>query len=496
MSWFSELIISFGPVLPELILLCFSLFILVFDAFLPRSGEHKNYNITFWLVNLVLLIVIYLVFWQVSLQPFSTAIISLENTVRHDKLSVFLKIWMAVFVLFSFCYSKNYLKTHKIAAAEYYVMGLFSLLGMMVLVSASHMISLYLGLELFSLPVYAMVAMQTDSTDAGESALKYFVMGAIASGILLFGVSIIYGMTGSLVISEIASYTNSPNSAFILGLVFICAGIAFKFGAAPFHMWMPDLYQGAPTPATLFVATAPKLAAFGMAIRLLHDGFNNTHSNWAYIFLLIGVLSVAWGNLGALSQVKFKRLLGYSGISHMGFVLLAFIAASVNSEQAYAAGLYYIMVYSLTSMAAFGFILMYGNSVLELTTLDDYKGLYYKQPWLALMLLMVLFSMAGVPPFVGFFAKFAVIQSLLMAGYYYTSVFIALMSVVGAFYYLKMIWLMFFEQPEKSLDALINQGSNLIAPNMKILVSINCLLMLVFGLYTQGLFNFCQLVFK
>lgn len=491
MSWFSELLVGFGAVLPELSLLCFALFILVFDAFLPKYSK-----VTFWFVNLVLVIVIYLIFWQVSLQPFSTVIIAVADTIKHDKLTVFLRIWMAIFVLLSFYYSKNYLKANKMAAAEYYVMGLFSLLGMMVLVSSSHMISLYLGLELFSLPVYAMVAMQTDSSDAGESALKYFVMGAIASGILLFGISIIYGLTGSLVLSEIVSYASVTNPALILGLVFICAGIAFKFGAAPFHMWMPDLYQGAPTPVTLFVATAPKLAAFGMAVRLLHDGFNNVQGSWAYIFLLIGVLSVAWGNLGALSQVKFKRLLAYSGIGHMGFVLLAFVAAAVSPEKAYASGLYYVIVYSLTSMAGFGFILMYGDSKLELTTLDDYKGLYYKQPWLALMLLMVLFSMAGVPPFVGFFAKLAVIQSLIAASYFYTAVFVALMSVIGAFYYLKMIWLMFFEQPEKSLDSLVNQGGNIIAVDMKILVSLNCLLILALGLYTQGLFNFCQLVFN
>ncbi len=491
-------------VLPEFALLCLATGLLILDCFLPRTvGEFKNYRLTFWLVNLSAFIVLLLVYFQQDLIAYnltSYANVSLEiadSLTKHmlatDALSFILKVFMIIAVLISFYYSDHFLRTKQIFSGEYYAMGLFSLLGMMVLVSAVNMVTLYLGLELFSLPIYAMVASQRKSAEAGEAALKYFVMGAIASGILLFGMSIIYGISGSVSLTDISHY-NNINSAFVLGLVFVCVGIAFKFGAAPFHMWTPDVYQGAPTPVALFISAAPKLAAFGMAIRFLHEGFNFTQQSWGYIFYLLAVLSVAWGSFGALAQTNFKRLLAYSAISHMGFILLGLAIASTDGT-AYSATLFYVIVYTLMSLAVFGFILMYGDGKYELVNLEDYRGLYYKQPWLAFMLLMVLLSMAGVPPFIGFFSKMAIIQKVVANGYYYTAVGIVLLSVVGAYYYLKLLWLMFFERPQTSQQIVLSYASNTIALDLKILVSVNCLLIIALGLYSQWLFAWCASVF-
>ncbi|MBP9721801.1 MAG: NADH-quinone oxidoreductase subunit N [Gammaproteobacteria bacterium] len=495
--------------LPELALLCLATGLLVLDSFLPRvemgaslnkslNKSVKNYKITFWLANIVLLIILLLVVYQHDLlvnagynfssesSISSIASSLINNMIVNDRLSFILKIFMILSVLISFYYSDNFLKNKRIFSGEFYAMGLFALLGMMVLVSATNMVTLYLGLELLSLPGYAMVALQRDSTIAGEAALKYFVMGAIASGILLFGISLIYGMTGSLVLADIANYNNTSfNAAFILGLVFICVGIAFKFGAAPFHMWTPDVYQGAPTPVALFISAAPKLATFGMAIRLLHEGFGSLNSQWGYVLYLIAMLSIIWGSFGALAQVNLKRLLAYSSISHMGFILLGL------ATSAYSPALFYMIIYALMSLAAFGFILTYGNNSNdehELSNLEDYRGLYYKQPWLAFMLLIVLFSMAGVPPFVGFFAKMVIIQSIIKTGYYYTAVSVVLLSVVGAYYYLKLIWLMFFENPQKNSN---NLNIITIDLDQKVLVSINCLLIFALGIYSQWLYTWC-----
>jgi len=523
---FSQIILQ---VLPELSLLCFAVLILVFDAFLPRINrlnlssskiannaanlprdlefidnlQFKNYKITFWLFNISLLLVIYFICYQHNFLATNDTLYSpvvdklIGHMVVNDSLSFILKFFMAVFVLVSFYYSKNYLNKNQMFSGEYYTLGLFSLLGMMVLVSAQHLLVLYIGLELFSLPVYAMVAMQRKSANAGEAALKYFIMGAIASGILLYGISIIYGLTGSLMLADIYKFTAVNNPAFILSLVFICVGIAFKFGAAPFHMWVPDVYEGAPTPVAMFIAAAPKLAAFGMAIRVFHETFANASDIWVTVLLVISVVSIFWGNIAAIAQSNLKRLLAYSGINHMGFVLLGFVAAgssdAVVISQGYSASLFYVIVYSITVLAAFGFIMMLssGDSKLELKSLDDYKGLYYKQPWFALLLMMLLFSMAGVPPFIGFFAKLSIIQSTIAAEYFYAAIFAVLMSVVGAFYYLRLIWLMFFEEPVGE----IFREDKTISLDLKILVSINCLLVLFLGLYGQWLLAWCASVF-
>ena len=516
-------------ILPEFTLLCLALGVLIFDVFLPRTrpqaGEFlddsnifKNYNLTFYLSTLVLLIVLTLLYCQHNFFDLDTSLLDpvsyklVNDMVSVDELSYILKMFMLVFVFGTFCLSNNFLTNNRMFSGEYYSMGLFSLLGMMILASSKNMLTIYLSLELFSLPIYAMVAMQRNSAQAGEAALKYFVMGAIASGLILFGISIVYGLTGSLVLADIANYTmqNAANSTpYILGLLFICAGIAFKFGAAPFHMWMPDVYQGAPTTVTLFIATAPKLAAFGMAVRFLAEAFVNVTDSWGFIMMLIGLLSIAWGNIAAVSQTNFKRLLAYSGVSHMGFILLGLVAAagsiSLSADHNMTQGvlglsssLFYAITYALMSLAIFGFILMLGHGKYELSNISDYQGLYYKKPWLSLLLLILLFSMAGVPPFVGFFSKFAIIRSLIAANYIYPAVIAVLFTVIGAFYYLKMVWLIFFMRPE-SHDSLNHSIQNQALENINIsqqtLISLVCLLVLALGLYSQGLMSWCVAVF-
>lgn len=505
-------------VLPEFSLLCLATLVLLVDAYLPRAVTSAsdetpvtNYKVTFWLTNLVLLVIFGLVYFQYNSSVVQEILAHadevttplVKDMIINDGLSYILKLFMILFVLFSFYFSESYITNKNMFSGEFFAMGLFSLLGMMVLVSSQNMLTLYLGLELFSLPVYAMIAMQRKSLIAGEAALKYFVLGAIASGVLLFGISLTYGLSGSLVLSDISSAEAIGTVPFNLGLVFICVGIAFKFGAVPFHLWMPDVYEGAPTPATLFISAAPKLAALGMAIRLLHDGFSDISTSWAWILQVIALLSVSLGNVAAIAQTNLKRLLAYSGISHMGFILLGLVAASSN-EAGYSAALFYSITYALMSLAAFGFIMMLGDGKYELSTLEDYKGLYYKQPWLALMLLILVFSMAGVPPFVGFFAKLLVIKSLLTSNYLLTALFAILFSVVGAFYYIRLVWLMFFEKPMSLLNMddfqlpndVISEAEAHIVDSKKKVVSLVCLSVLVLGIYGQWLIAWCFEVFK
>lgn len=522
----SGLLPVFFQVMPEFLLLCLATMVLLVDAYLPRKVltqeaeltngfKVENYRFTFFLTNFVLLIIfvllviqnsnIFLPLSQISNDETTSSLIN--NMVVNDGLSYILKLFMVLFVFFSFYFSESYLTKNNMFSGEYYAMGLFSLLGMMVLVSSQNMLSLYIGLELFSLPVYAMVAMQRESLQSGEAALKYFVMGAIASSILLFGISLIYGMSGSLVLSEIASYKGSLLVPYTLGLVFICVGIVFKFGAAPFHMWMPDVYQGAPTPVTLFIATAPKLAATGMAIRLLNEGFFEISSSWGVILQMLALLSIAWGNIAAISQTNLKRLLAYSGISHMGFIILGFVSASMvnnGGAEGYSAALFYSITYALVSLAAFGFILMLGDGKYELTTLEDYKGLYYRKPWFALLLLILLLSMAGIPPFVGFFAKLLVIKNLLASGYIYSSVAAVLFTVIGVFYYLRLVWLMFFEKSSLELQRdklslqndVMSHALSHVSTSRQFVISLICFFVLALGLYGQWLFNWCFVVFQ
>ena len=420
-------------------------------------------------------------------------VLTFSNMFVDDALSDMLKLFTYLSVAVVLIYSRGYLRDRALDKGEYYLLVLFATLGMMVMISASHLLSMYLGVELLSLSMYALVAMDRDSVRSTEAAMKYFVLGALASGLLLYGMSMVYGATGTLEIGGIAQmiYHGSANKPVLLfGLVFLVAGIAFKLGVVPFHMWIPDVYHGAPTAITLLLGSAPKLAAFAMVMRLLVYGLFELAVQWQSMLLIMAVLSIALGNLAAIAQTNIKRMLAYSAISHMGFMLLAMMSGVVEGNRgpafaAYTTAMYYTVAYVLMSMASFGMILLLARNGFEAENLDDFKGLNKRSPWFALMMLILMFSMAGIPFFIGFFAKFSVLAIVVATGHVAVAVFAVLLSLVGAFYYLRVVKLMYFDAPtdtqpvEASLD-------------MRIVLSANALAVAMLGLFPQSAIVLCQ----
>ena len=370
-------------------------------------------------------------------------------------------------------YSRQYLEQRGMLKGEYFVLALFAVLGMMVMSSANHFLVLYLGLELMSLCLYAMVAFQRDSELGTEAAMKYFVLGALASGMLLYGMSILYGLSGSLEIGVVrgaVAQLSIDNTALIFAVVFVVVSLAFKLGVAPFHMWVPDVYHGAPTASTLFVATAPKIAGFAIVMRLLVDGLGDLHSVWRDMVIVLAVLSIATGNLIAIAQVNFKRLLAYSAISHMGFLLLGVLAGTAAG---YSAALFYSLAYALMTLGGFGMIALLSRADDECDQLTDLQGLNARHPWYAFLLLLLMISMAGIPPTLGFFAKLWVIQAIVDVGLVWLAVVAVLFAVVGAFYYLRVIKLMYFDEPAADLPI---EGER----SMRVLLGLNaCGLVLI-----------------
>ena len=388
-----------------------------------------------------------------------------------------------------FLYSRDYIKARDINKGEYYVLGLFGMLGMMIMVSAHSLLTIYLGLELLSLSLYALVAFQRDNSVAAEAAMKYFVLGAIASGMLLYGMSMLYGVTHSLDIGTISSYiAGQKDQSMVLsfGLVFVVVGLAFKLGAVPFHMWLPDVYHGAPTSVTLYIGTAPKIAAFAMTIRLLVDGMQGLSADWQQMFMVLAVLSLAIGNVVAIAQTNIKRMLAYSTISHVGFLVLGILAAT---REGYIASMFYTVTYAIMALGAFGLIIVLSRKGYESDSLDDFKGLSERSPWLAFLMLIIMFSMAGVPPTVGFYAKLMVLEAVLNVKMLWIAIVAVLFSVIGAFYYLRIIKLMYFDKPAD--DA----GEIKASFDTRVIVSSNGILVLLLGLFPGGLIALCQLAF-
>jgi NADH-quinone oxidoreductase subunit N len=384
-----------------------------------------------------------------------------------------------------FIYSTDYLRRRAILKGEYFVLGLFATLGAMVLISAGSLITLYLGLELMSLCLYAMVAFDRDSGIAAESAIKYFVLGSMASGTLLYGMSIIYGMTGSLELADIATAVRggfSANLGLVFGIAFLIVGVGFKFGAVPFHMWIPDVYEGSPTCVTVFIGTASKLAAFGLAMRLLPEALGASQPDWSQMLIVLSVLSMAIGNIVAIAQANLKRMLAYSTISHVGYVLLGILA---GTAQGYQAAMFYMISYVVVAAGAFGMILLLARRGFEADKLEDFKGLNARSPWFAGMMAILMFSLAGVPPFIGFWAKLGVIQAVLGVQLTWLAVVAVLFSVVGAYYYLRVVKLMYFDDPS---DAAAIGGSML----MRTVLSANALLVLGLGIIPGTLLQLCQ----
>jgi NADH-quinone oxidoreductase subunit N len=400
-----------------------------------------------------------------------------------DELSFVLKLACFLFVAVALLYSRAYLENRNIMRGEYYVLTLTALLGIFVLVSANNLVTVYLGVELLALSVYAMAAFDRDSGVSAEAAMKYFVLGAIASGALLYGMSLIYGLTGTLNLGEIAARLHPPFSpGVVLGLTCIGVAVAFKLGAVPFHMWLPDVYEGAPTSVTLFIGTAPKIAYFALALRLLAQGLGGTESEWTQMLALLAVLTLVVGNVVALVQSNLKRMLAYSTIANVGFIVLGFVAGTPDG---YAAALYYTLVYVLVALGSFGVILLASAKGYEADRLDDYKGLARRDPLLAAAMMVLMFSTAGVPPFVGFWAKLRIFQVLWETNHLWLVILAAAMSVVGAYYYLRVIKLMYFDEPAAQ------QSSAPREMGVRFALGLNAAAILVLGLLPGPLLDLC-----
>jgi NADH-quinone oxidoreductase subunit N len=463
-------------VLPELTVLVMAMLILLADLFLKPGSKVLVYP----LAQVTVLVAAY---FTISTHA-PTVGYAFTGMFVDDPLADVLKLMILLGTAMMFVYTRQYMQLRGMFRGEYYALALFSVLGMMVMVSGQSMLTIYMGLELLSLSLYSLVALDRDNAKASEAAMKYFVLGALASGMLLYGMSMIYGMTGSLNITEISSAlqeVNTKNPVLILGLVFIVAGLAFKFGAVPFQMWVPDVYQGAPTSITLLIGSVPKFAAFAIAIRLLVQGLHPLTADWQDMLLMMAVLSIAIGNITAIAQSNLKRLLAYSTISHVGFILFGILSGSLNG---FASSMFYISAYVLMTLAGFGMILMLSRQNFEAENLDDLKGLNQRSPWAAFLMLITMFSMAGVPPTIGFYAKFTVLQAALQAGFVWAVVFAVLLTAVGAFYYLRIVKLMYFDTPQDS--------AKITAPaDMKLILSINAVALLAFGLMPQTLMAIC-----
>jgi len=468
-----------APALPELMLLVTACAVLLWDVYLGARDRLASYR----LGQVGIVVTILLVIFGFPSAPELT----FNDTFVLDPMAAVLKLVLLVVGYFCFFYARDYLRARDALRGEYFMLGLFSLLGMMVLVSAHSLLTIYLGLELLSLSLYALVALKRDSAEASEAAMKYFVLGALASGMLLYGISMLYGATGSLDLSEVAAAARQGNGDLVLtlGLVFVLVGIAFKLGAAPFHMWIPDVYEGAETPVTMFVGTAPKLAAFAMLMRLLGEGLSAMHADWSQMLVILAVLSMAIGNIVAIAQANLKRMLAYSTIAHMGYMFLGVIPGTTES---FAAAMFYVIVYAVMSLGAFAMIIVLSRAGFEADRLEDFKGLTRKSPWCAFLVLILMLSMAGVPPFLGFWAKWAVLQEVIAAGYVWLAVLAMLLAVVGLFYYLRVVKLVYFDEPPDpiALDA---------AGDVKVMVSANSLVILVLGLFPGLLLGWCLAAF-
>jgi len=457
--------------LPEIFLLSAIVVVLLLDLFLTKEFK----QVTYYLTQISLFITGLLAF---NLIGHPETIIFGNSFVLDDMASVF-KVFMMGSAMVAMVYSRHYLTQHDLFRGEYFVLVLLSILGMMVMVSGYSLLTLYLGLEILSLSLYTLIAIARKRSGAIEAALKYFVLGAIASGLLLYGMSMIYGISGSLNISEISAFASNANLAsretliINFGLVFLVIGIAFKLGAVPFHMWVPDVYQGSPTSVTMFISTVPKIAAVAMLVRLLVDGLGSMHAYWSDLFMILALLSIALGSVVALMQTNIKRMLAYSTISHVGFVMLGFVTGVITG---YGAATFYILVYVLMSLAAFGVIILLNKKGFEAEEISDYKGLSKSSPWFALMMLVVMLSMAGVPPFIGFYSKFFILQQVISAGFVTVAIIAVVFAVISAYYYLQIIKSMYFNDAEQELT--------ITAPmDIKLVLSINATLILVVGLF-------------
>ncbi|MCD6039182.1 MAG: nuoN [Gammaproteobacteria bacterium] len=476
----------FSAALPEIFMLCMISFILLIDVCLKEGYRIVTYGLT----QLTLIAVFLFAMAQYREYPYP--IVTFGDHYVVDKLAILTKLWVLVASFFAFIYARHYIKGRSILYGEYYILGLFAVLGMLIMASAYSFLTIYLGLELLSLSLYAMVALQKDSAAATEAAMKYFIMGALASGLLLYGISILYGVTGSIDILTIGNALQKGlhvhNPAMIFALVFILSGLLFKFGAVPFHMWVPDVYDGAPTSVTLFIASAPKIAAFCITMRILVQALPMLSPAWSSILVVVAVLSMFSGNLLAIAQTNIKRMLAYSSIAHIGYTLLGIISGP-TSATGYSAAMFYITTYVIVAAGAFAIIALLSKQGIELDQLDDYRGLNARHPWLAFMMLLLMFSMAGVPPTVGFFAKLGLLAALVEAHYVWLAALALLFAIIGAYYYLRIVMLMYFEEPREDLRS----NRIAISPGITTAITLNGMAALILGLLPSALIDVCRI---
>ena len=471
---------DFAPAIPEIWLASAACLVLVVGLF----TDAKNRAITLWLALATLVVTGALVLWgwpDAREATFSGAFV-------HDEMGAVLKLGALVIGAFVLLCSRQYLALRGLLSGEYTSLALFSVLGMLVMISAGNFITVYLGLELLSLALYAMVALDRDSAIASESAMKYFVLGAIASGLLLYGMSLLYGLTGSLDLATVSTALAGdavPRAPALLALVFVVVGLTFKLGAVPFHMWVPDVYHGAPTAVTLWVGTAPKIAAFALLMRMLVDGLAPLHPDWQSLLTILAVLSLAIGNVVAIAQTNLKRMLAYSTISHIGFLLLGVLA---GTAQGYASAMFYALVYALMAAGGFAMILVLSRSGFEADRLDDFRGLNHRSPWFAFVMLILMASMAGLPPMVGFWAKLWVLAAVIDVEMVWLAAVAVGFSIIGAYYYLRVIKLMYFDDAED--EAPLAAGLDL-----QWAMSANGLAVIGLGLFPGSLLAVCTAVF-
>ena len=483
--------ISWLAIYPEIVLLTMACVIALVDL-----GVHSARRTATSVLTLLTLAVV--AGLQAMYASSGNTFYGFGNMVVSDAMGNWLKCFATVAMMITLVYARPYAADRgMMRGGEMFTLSMFALLGMFIMISGNNFLVIYLGLELLTLSSYALVALRRDNATATEAAMKYFVLGAMASGFLLYGLSMIYGATGSLDIGQVFKAVNSGqirHQVLVFGLVFVVAGLAFKLGVVPFHMWIPDVYQGAPTAVTLMIGGAPKLAAFAITIRLLVDGLLPLAIDWQQMLAVLAIGSLLVGNLAAIAQTNLKRMLAYSTISQMGFVLLGLMSGVVNGnvdatavENAYSASMFYVVTYVLTTLAAFGVILLLAREGFESEEISDFAGLNQRSPLYAGVMAVCLFSMAGIPPLVGFYAKLAVLQALVASGqtlYIAMAVFAVIMSLIGAFYYLRVVKVMYFDAP---LTA-----SNVSAPaDVRVVLTLNGALLLVLGLLPGGLMALC-----
>ncbi len=468
------------PALPEIVLLTMTCAILLVDLFLDDAQR----GLTYALSQVTLIAAIAAVGWVAAPE----AQVVFDGSYVRDAMSDVLKVSLYIITLLTLVYSKDHLRDRDLFKGEYYVLTLFAVLGMSIMISANSFLTVYLGLELLALCLYALVAFDRNSRIGSEAAMKYFVLGALASGMLLYGISMVYGATGSIQFATVSEAINAQgleNKVLVFGLVFIVIGLAFKFGAVPFHMWVPDVYHGAPTSVVVFLGSVPKIAAFALAMRILVDGLGQLHADWQDMLVILAILSMALGNVIAIAQTNIKRMLAYSTISHVGFIFLGILS---GTAEGYGSAMFYAIVYALMASGGFGMLILLSRRGFEAENIQDFKGLNERSSWYAAMMALLMFSMAGVPPTVGFFAKLVVLKAVIGVDLVWVAAVGVFFSIIGAFYYLRIIKLMYFDKPDVTEPLLAGADT-------RVALSLNGVAMLLLGLFPAGLLSLCQAAF-